>query len=228
MSTPFNVRSNAGPRGFGEIRKLKAGWKVIFQDYKNEGLELTFDKDQVDGPIMAGKLMAFSANKEGDKLFGVRPADGTHFVKFSRFTSRKGMPPAPRNVDLRSGVARKTGNHYSIPAHQEFTSILEIVGSAAHKGMEMPYNLWYVFERYEETNSAQFGGTNKARARDLVEFLELCGFDPQSESINYPGDGNVLPGLEAILQGKKRFLTVVLNGQGWIDSIASAPEGYKP
>lgn len=220
------VKRNIGPQGRADVKQLKNDVRVIFHEGQKAEGEYRFDYDQVPDVVRDG-AMYVRINKDADRLLGMKPIDkGTYFVEFAGFVSKRDSLPAPVMTEERTWQNKQTGASGTIPSHLEFRAILRFIGKP-YEGLEVTYPMWYLFKESESNpGTAMLHGT-AGRIDQILEFLELNGFDPDVENIPY--SENVLPKLEELLQRRVKedniFFQVTLKDGGWVDSISAPPVG---
>ena len=118
----------------------------------------------------------------------------------------------------------KSGQYYE-EAKPVFVAKLVIVGgdqALQYKGLNVTYELPYIFAQYPGTMISMLEGTAGERAK-LEKFMTLTGFDFVNDEI--PWVGNVLPLLEPKQQASDKIFQVRLNEHGFIakDGLSSVP-----
>ncbi len=216
------TKSSRGPSGVATLRVMAKHVIVVL-----DGDEYSFNKDSekvpealLNAPI-AKNSAAFDASvtisARGDQLFNVRPADGSHVVKFKNFTHKKDSPPVPKLIAAKFVPTDKGG--FTIDEHLQCTAIFEIVGGK-FKGMDLIYTMWYLWED-DGTGVALLEGFPK-KLKENTDFLNEVGLDKEDV---IPFSDNVLPYLEELILGYDGELIATLNGKGWIDNIGPLPGG---
>lgn len=168
------------------------------------------------------KDVLVSTDAAGDILYGMYPVKGTHIVVFSGFAHGKGQLPAPKSVEGKE-INTKDGKHWYKPAHQIFTALLRVV-HGPYKGCVIPWVQDYLFAKDSAGNVRISGG--QASVSRVIRFLELCGFDIESE---IPYSDNILPDLEAILSetADDHPFQVLMGGNGYISEMSELPAGLR-
>jgi hypothetical protein len=147
-------------------------------------------------------------SQENDRIRYVKPVDGTYLCKFKEFAHKEGEQPIFKVVEPTKWAGR----------HLEFTMVLKIV-KGDYEGLDITRNLWYVFERWENTDEIQFGGKGSKNLEDA--FISL-GLDLSVDAPPY--SENILPALQDILLKKDKTALAIVE-KGFCKRIEPAPEG---
>ena len=218
MPVMMKTKKNIGTSGLAEVRPLKDGLRIIFEDgdqyqVSNEGWERP-----------AGKYNITLDQSNNKILWASPPPKSVCLVKFAEFGHRVNEVPEP---NLKRGGVRKgkNGGTYVAPDELQTVAMLEIVDESAYEGMRVPYTFPYAFERYQSTMNTQITASAGRLAR-IEEFFRVTGFDLTTEDI--PFSDNVLPWLEERLQDADKVFSISFNDKGYIESLTEIPEFLLP
>ena len=219
MPVYSKIKSNTGTRGLAEVRVLKNSLRVIFEDgdqyeVSNEGWEYPTG------------TYSITLSKGNDKVLYVNPPPGVSLlVKFKEFGNRTNGVPEPK-IKRGGTFPGKNGGSFHVPDHMVFTSQLEIVEpDSIYKGLTVPYQLDYAFERYQATTNTMIVAT-QSRLVKIEDFLRIAGFDPLENDI--PWSDNILVFLEEQFQKAGKVFQVKLNEKGFISQLVEIPEYLLP
>ena len=232
-------RQKRGPKGAGRITLQKSGSAKVYLHIKTGKdifNDVVVDIAQEDVPEKIGnwkfaaigtptKPVFIELNSDETKVFSVRPFSGNFFVKFSRIAGRENQPPSIFPIEER----RPEGQKFTVPAHLEFWSILEIVGHPEFTGMEIPVRLWYLFGVDKEQEEVYLE-TNKAKSYyNLEKFLEVAGYEMDTDTLTPGEPGEILTQLNGILKSRDTTFQCQLR-DGYVpfkvsEALSLAPEG---
>ena len=141
-----------------------------------------------------------------------------YLVKFVEYSNRVGRtddnPGVPEPKIKPGGMRQGHNGPYYAPDELVASAKLVVVEKGQYKGLNIPFELPYIFAQYPGTMIAMLEGT--AGQRKKVEtFLQLTGFDFINDEI--PWAGNVLPLIEPKQQLADKIFTVRLNEKGYVD-----------
>lgn len=212
-------KSYTGVRGKAEVRVLADSLRVIFTD----GDTYQVNKNGWDRP---SGVYGITLSKTNDEIKYVSPVgrDEPYLVKFLEYANRVGKSetnPGVPEPKIKPGGWRQgpNGQYYEqdkLIAMAKFV----VVEAGPYKGLNIAYEIPYIFAQYAGTMSTALEGT--AGERKKVEtFLTLTGFDMVQDDI--PWATNVLPYLEAKQQASDKIISVQLNEKGFVPK-----EGLRP
>jgi len=213
------ITTQYGPRGQGETRVTKTGVKIIAADGTVYGPIAR--EDVAEGvwlPTRSKSDVCFRLSYDETRIYYLGPWHGLYPARFFGFPRRDDQPPKYYHKE---GGERRTrdGRRYYESNRLLFTAIFEIT-TGDMKGAHPAKTYDYLFEP-DEDGLAKIVGTGK-RGRRLVEFMRLCGFDFQGDSVEFTN--NILPALEKILLDKKAQFMLQFE-DGWINELLDLPEG---
>jgi hypothetical protein len=235
MGTAVEITYDSGKRGFGELRGLSDGAKIVDQRTKREyvftmdqvycALPEDFDVRKTYGPV------SYRMDADGEVLFNCAPY-GTDTE--NRFIAQ--FAGLSRDEDHNIVVNHKPGRDVTfasgkpgyIPEHDKFFATFDIV-AGKFKGMQLPASLEYMIVPDSEDNImlAGHGWPESAWAKNLERFMTFNGYDFTGDSIKYSDDQKlVLEELDAILLDRARPIDVTIN-KGWIDEFQAVADGLK-
>lgn len=206
--------SGKGQVGTADVTVSRDKVRVAF----DEGQIVDILREDAPDYIISGRQNV-TLSSDNTHIQSARPAGGSYICKFSHFASREDTPPEPKVVPARSGIS-KAGKRYSIDEHLEFTAVYQII-RGKFKGYQLIQNLFYAFSEYGD-GITQISGNG---SRKLEEFLLSNGLNFTSDDI--PFSDNVLPYLEKLIISKNKYLIVQISPEGWITTLADAPEEYE-
>ena len=219
------LKANYGPSGLGSVRFNKQYVKVVSEG----GDTWTISYENVDPTIVQThrKACYFQLSPDETVLMAMRPWDGRHVCQFAGFTRRgeeEEAEPFMRKGGKRERPNPKSGkiSKWVEPDRLRFTAVFTIVGGDWEDN-GLLYGIDYLFRRASDGSTIL--SSNRAGWLERLEnFLDLCGFDRDSESI--PFSDNVLPYLEALLleRAKKNPIWVQVEN-GWPRAIERVPTG---
>ena len=165
-------------------------------------------EDAPKGVVLKNLKYNSTMAQENDKIRYIKPKDGSYLVKFKEFAHKEGEQPTFKVVEPNKWAGR----------HLEFTMVMKIT-KGDYEGLEITRNLWYIFEKFEQTDEIQFGGKG---SRNVEDALTAFGMDLIEDSPPY--SENILPALQEILL-KKDVTALAIVEKGFVKKIEEAPQG---
>lgn len=160
-----------------------------------------------------------SISGQGDRLYGIRPLNGSYAVRYTSMAGKEGQLPMPKHfVGMRKD--RKKGTDY--PVDEMTFNAIAVIESGPYKGMELVLPFLYSRKGSGFVDDGQ-GGLNYRGGGDkgklLVTFLEAGGVWGRT----LPFSDNVLPMLDSELKNaNKQFMAVIQNG--WPVAFSDMPD----
>jgi hypothetical protein len=200
------------------VKVLRKEVHVAFENGK------VWDGSREDCPdnIFSTNEAFVSLDREESKVRGFRPFAGNFVVEFKGIYHKDNELPQPQLKAAKQIQWVKGGKPMSgtIPTHQEFSVVMEIVGSE-WEGTKLFAYPWYMFERDIDGSAKQVGpGGEINKVNDL---LKLAGFDFVTDNLAY--SDNVLPELELLLQSKGPHQFTVDVVKGYVKDYRPLPVG---
>jgi len=215
--------SNRGPAGAASVKVLKKSVRVAFES----GMVWEGTVDDAPKGIFTTPKAFVSLDAGETKIRGFRPYEGKFLCNFVDIYCRTDddgdeQPPEPVLVEAKQISWTKGGKTQSatIPTHQEFTAVLELVGSE-WEGTKAFLNLWYMFED-DGTGAAMQVGRG-SEIDKVNKFLKCAGFDFVNDGLKY--SDNVLPALRKLLKTKGPHEFLVEFGKGYTKGVEDLPVG---
>lgn len=213
MPIRLTVSGSYGETGIADVTVTPKRIRAIFED-SGQSFDI-LPEDALPYLISGRQVVMLSA--DNTKIVSARPASGTHFIRFDRFTAKDNEPPSPKAREA-SRMTAKDGRKWDVPVGLDFTSVFKI-SRGKWKGYELIQKLPYAFQEFEDTGETQIIGYGSKRCAEL---LQLCGVRFEVDTI--PFSENVLPFLEKVFKLRAKELVAKVE-EGWIKSLYEAPEG---
>lgn len=220
MSIATKVKKSVGVSGLAEVRVLKNGARVIFEDGD------TYEVSSEGWTHPTGKYMV-TLSQTNDKILFASPPTGTYLVKFREFGNRQNKSEDNNGIPeafIRRGGPRKGkgGQQWFAPDELTVSCKLEVVDpKSPYCGLNIVYSFPYAFENQPGTPFTWITASQSRLVR-IEEFLRIAGLDMLNE--NMPYSENVLPWLESRLQDAHKIFSVNLNEKGFVQSLTEIPE----
>lgn len=220
------AKKNTGESGLANVQERGNGLSVTFLGNKET---YSVSNEFGDGVWERGSgNFHITLDKQNDKIkfVGPAPRPDAYLVKFQQFANRgqSGIPEAK----IRQGGprTRRDGQQYFVPDALMFTAKLVVIEKGIYEGLTINHAIPYVFAPADGNPAVtQLNGTG-AENKKVADFLQLMGMNLLTEDI--PFSVNVLPWLEGRFLHSAKILTVKLNENGYIDTIASLPDYMIP
>lgn len=224
MTTEVEIKSAYGKSARANVRVVGKKVKVMFDD--ENGAAREFDIDDAPEGIQTINGVCVNLNVGGDVIFGVRPWDGTHLLKFKRFVrDQEGFVNIKhreaREVKLPPDKEHPHGRKWNEPNRLTFTAIVSVL-TPGMDWMEASVTLDHVFEKASNGMMKLSGAPGYVKT--MQNFLQLAGYDFASDSIAY-GE-TLLDELEDLLIDRDRTFQGEFK-QGWLKpkTLGTAPVG---
>lgn len=208
-----------GPQGAALVLTVNNALRIQFLDEWGQanGHTYQFTTDAVPYSVPDGNYQV-SISAEGDRLYGIRPLNGTVVARFVKIAAKEGALPVPKRVQ--GTRTKKDGTTY--PVDELTFNVIAKIDVGQFKGMELVFPFLYARKGsgfVDDGNGmlAYRGGGNKGE--QLVQFLEAAGVWKKT----LPFSDNVLPMLEAELKAADKPFMVVLRN-GWPSSFGDVPD----
>lgn len=224
MTTEVEIKTTYGKSARANVRVLGNKVKVMFDD--ENGAAREFSKDDAPEGIATISGVCVNLNYAGDVIYGVRPWDGTHLLRFKRFVrDQEGLVSMKhreaREVKLPPDKEHPHGRKWNEPNRLTFTAIVG-VQTKGMEWMEASVTLDHVFEKASNGKMKLSGAPGYTKT--MQNFLQLAGYDFSTDSIDY-GD-TLLDELEEILLDRD----VIFQGEfkeGWLKgkTLSNPPVG---
>jgi len=221
----IKVGSSQGKRGIAEVsfNKQKKQLSVQMDDERYNILMEDAPKYLIN-ILMVNPSMPFriNMNSDGTQIFSAGPKGrSSYFAVLDHFAAKEGEQPSPKMVPG-GPRQKKDGKSWVAPDQLQFTAVFRVVvgpyAASATSGCEIAYNVPYAFKPTPE--GMQIAGTG---SKKCSEFLMAAGMDFVNDTI--PVQENILPWLEKTLKEREFVVVLSLNEDGYVDTIAPAPEG---
>jgi hypothetical protein len=220
MAITTKIKKSVGPSGLAEVRTLKNGVRVIFED----GDHYEVSSEGWDHPT--GKYM-ITLSQERDRILFASPPGGSYLVKFREFGNRQGKSETDNGIPeayIKRGGQRtgKNGATWFAKDELSVSCKLEVVDpTSPYKGLNIVYTFPYSFENMPGTPFTMITASASRLVR-IEEFLRIAGLDMLNDDM--PFSTNVLPWLEKRLQDAHKIFSVTLNEAGFVHSLTEIPE----
>lgn len=210
-----------GPQGNAFVRSVQDFIQIqmLNKAGQPEGRVYQFSKNDMETKTFPDGNYSVSISSQGDRLYGIRPLNGSYAARFKRFTGKEGQLPTPKHV---TGTRHDPKKNVDYPVDELTFSAIAVIENGPYKGMELLLPFLYARKGSGFVDDGQ-GGLNYKGGGDkgklLVTFLEAAGV----WSKPLPFSDNVLPMLEAELQRvNKTFMVVIQNG--WPVAFSEMPD----
>jgi hypothetical protein len=224
MATEVEVKQVYGKNGKANVRVVGSKVKIMFED--ENGAAREFGIDDVPEGIETINGVSVSLNAGGDKVYGIRPWDGNHILRFKRFVrDQEGFVNIKhreaREVKLAPTTEFPHGRKWTEPNRLTFTAILG-VETPGMAWMEAALTLDHIFEKASNGMMKLVGAPGYIRT--MQNFMQLSGYDFASDSLPY-GD-TLLDELEELLIERDQPFMGTFD-KGWLKNktLSSAPVG---
>lgn len=217
-------RRNSGPSGLADVRVLKSGVRVTFQD----GEVYDMPSNTLDGRKSGTYLVSLSADKS--RLF-LKAPKGKYLMRFVEIGNRVNGVPV-NTVNTGGPRTGKDGSHWVADDELVFVAVFEIVSEGLYEGLKAQTYVPYSFAAPISGDGCDFYDKKRNLAR-LEAFLGTVG------DINIaldtglkfsPDSSTMLIQVEKILQSKGKLLMGDTNDKGFVvlDSLSELPADFAP
>ena len=225
MAIGNKPNSPFGKQGLAEVRILKTGVRVLFQDNSNDIFDIqNTEKKAAWEEGRPGGMFRITLNRNNDRIFMVRPPEGVYVFSFTEFArgydqqtkERFLKPPKIQRGGKRNG---KNGTWYQ-PDRMVATARCTVHSSdKKYNDLVCTVNIPYTWQEGMPGDGAIFTGEAYEVAQ-LQNFLDLGGVDFEKDTVPY--SENVLPVLEHLMQRETNKFTSEINEGGFMSAKSFA------
>lgn len=210
-------RKNIGPAGLADVKILTKSVRISFKDGETFDLPLEAVEE---GRKSGTYLVSLTANK--DKAY-LHPPAGQYTFRFKQVGGRVNGIPMNKVKPASTGINRKTGKPFPIPAEVVYTIVVE-VADGMYEGLTSTTNVPYSFKASPSGVGCDF--YDSKRNLEITEryFKVMGGIDISTDNVSYfENPSTQLLYIErTFLEADKRFLGN-LGEKGFLDIKSISP-----
>jgi len=226
------IEKRKGPSGAATVEILPKTIKITYDD---DGKTYEIDRLNAPDSVRDGHFIV-SLDDQKERMFEPKPIGGkdvTFPAKYIGMYHAKDQMPTPKVAEgyTTEWIDQKTESLRSrtYPASRCFDLIFKIL-AGTYKGMEVSYRVRYLFREFEDTNEAMVwaegGRPWDGWARELINTIQICGFDSVTDTIPYSQDGvPTLKYLDELFKSRRRVVRLHVSATGWINKVSPGDEG---
>lgn len=223
------VKRNSGPSGMADIRVLKNGLRISFDDGQ------VYDVPS-DGKDYKPGRYNVTMSQDKSRIYGLRPPSGQYILEFKQWGNRvQGRAPGkagfPASKVLRERVGhKKDGGTFPIAA--QLVCVAEfVVASGQYQGLTSTTNVPYSFQRPESGNFVDY--VDSRRNLERLENLFRCvtGKSLTDIDMEYSDDSTtLLLRYEKFMLSNSQMFLGNINDAGFVDldTISQLPPELMP
>jgi hypothetical protein len=206
--------------------------KITFDD---DGKSYEIDRLNAPDDVREGHFnVALDDQKE--RMFPAKPIGGKGVEFPAKYVGMVHAPDKPAEPRAAEGyqtewidATTERLKQRSFPPSRVFDLKFKIL-KGEFAGMIVTYRLRYLFREYEDTGEAMVwaeGGKPWDQwAKELITSINVCGFDPVTDTIPYSEDGiPTLKYLDDTFRARRRVINLHISKTGWVNKISPGDEG---